>query len=95
MTAKTTPKKKVNLNTDKDLDKQWQTILHNCDCHEFCDAVEQIMIAIKCSEDTASRYAHAAHMLGSVALFKGEKEKCHKVADILGSIGLDVTVEQM
>lgn len=72
----------------------WQTILYNCDCHEFWEVVDQIMLAIKCTEPVASQYASTAHNLGSVAVFKGSREKCEQVADVLGSIGLKVKVTQ-
>jgi ATP-dependent Clp protease adapter protein ClpS len=72
----------------------WQTLLYNCDCHEYWEVVEQIMLAIKCTEATASQYTVTAHHLGSVVVFKGDKEKCEQVADVLGSIGLKVKVVQ-
>lgn len=72
----------------------WQTVLYNCDCHEFWEVVEQIMLAIKCTESTASHYAHTAHNLGCVAVFKGKKGKCEQVGDVLGSIGLKVKITQ-
>lgn len=72
----------------------WQTILYNCDCHTFDEVITQIMLAITCTEATASQYAHTVHNLGSVAVFKGEKDKCELVADVLGSIGLNVKVMQ-
>lgn len=72
----------------------WQTVLYNYECHSFDEAIEQIMLAIKCTEQTASQYAMTAHNLGCVAVFKGTKEKCEQVADVLGSIGLNVKVMQ-
>lgn len=72
----------------------WHTILYNCDCHEFWEVVDQIMLAIKCTEPIASQYASTAHNLGSVSVFKGTKKNCNQVADVLGSIGLDVKVVQ-
>lgn len=90
--TKTATVTKTNTKTLPSL--SWQTILFNCDCHEFWEVVDQIMLAIKCTEATASQYAATAHNLGSVAVFKGEKEKCEQVADVLGSIGLNVKVVQ-
>lgn len=90
--SKTATVTKTNTKTLPNL--SWQTILYNCDCHEFWEVVDQIMLAIKCTEATASQYASTAHNLGSVAVFKGEKEKCEQVADVLGSIGLKVKVVQ-
>ncbi len=49
----------------------WQTILYNCDCHTFDEVIEQLMLAIKCTEQTASQYAMTVHTLGSVVVFKG------------------------
>jgi len=72
----------------------WQTVLYNCECHSFDEVIEQIMLAIKCTEATASQYAMTAHQLGCVAVFKGTKDKCEQVADVLGSIGLSVKVVQ-
>ena len=92
MNAKTTVKIKLATKVHPVL--SWQTILYNCDCHAFWDVVDQIVLAIRCTQATASQYAHTAHNLGSVAVFKGSKEKCEQVADVLGSIGLKVRVVQ-
>lgn len=92
MTLKTTTKTRLATKVVPSL--SWQTILYNCDCHEFWQVVDQIMLAIKCTEPVASQYADTAHNLGSVAVYKGTKEKCEQVADVLGSIGLKVKVSQ-
>jgi hypothetical protein len=90
MTHKTSVVTKQVTQTVSDV--RWQTILYDCDCHEFWDVVYQIMLAIRCTKTTASRYASTAQDFGLVAVYKGEKEKCEQVADVLGSIGLDVKV---
>ncbi len=90
MTTKTAAKPKTKIAPTL----SWQTILYNCDCHEFWEVVDQIMLALKCAEPVASQYASTAHTLGSVAVFKGTREKCEQVADVLGSIGLIVKVAQ-
>jgi hypothetical protein len=70
----------------------WSTILFDCNCHTFEAVIEQLMKAINCTYATASQLAHVADQLGSVAVYKGNKERCEKIADVLGSIGLDVKV---
>lgn len=90
--SKTATKNKTVTKIQTEL--SWQTILYNCDCHEFWEVVEQIMLAIKCTEPKASQYATIADSLGSVAVFKGSKERCEQVSDVLGSIGLKVKVTQ-
>lgn len=72
----------------------WQTILFNCDCHEFEAVVRQLVQAIGCSEITASQLAYIAHQFGCASVFKGTREKCEQVANVLGSIGLVVKVVQ-
>jgi hypothetical protein len=70
----------------------WKTILFNCNCHTFNDVIDQLVYAIGCSEATASQMAHVVHNFGSIVAYKGEKESCERVADILGKIGLLVKV---
>ena len=72
----------------------WQTILFNCDCHEFAVVVNQLIKAIGCSEVTASQLAYIADQFGSATVCKGAREKCEHVANVLGSIGLRVKVVQ-
>ncbi len=72
----------------------WQTILFNCDCHEFEAVVSQIIIAIGCDYLKASRLAYIAHQFESVSIYKGVREECERVANVLGSIGLLVKVVQ-
>lgn len=72
----------------------WHTVLFNCYCHTFDEVVEQLMKAIGCSSTTGSQLANVAEQFGSVTVFTGSEAQCEKVADILGSIGLDVRVSQ-
>lgn len=72
----------------------WQTILYNCECHTFEDVVQQLMIAIGCSHLKGSHLAQIVHNFGSATVFKGTREKCEGVADVLGRIGLLVKVVQ-
>ena len=70
----------------------YQTTLFDCYCHEFNEVVNQISKAIGCSFVKASQLARTAEMFGCVVVFRGSENECEKVADVLGSIGLDVRV---
>lgn len=70
----------------------WKVILFNCNCHTFDFVVERIIEAIKCTSEKASQLANVADQFGSVVIFVGKIEKCEKVADILGSGGLEVKI---
>ena len=85
---KLTPKS--TLNTDSEHD--WRTVLFNCYCHSQDEVLEQLMKALKCSSDTASKLMQVAETMGSVTVFRGDQEYCGKVADVLGATGLVVDV---
>ena len=72
--------------------RQSEVTLHNCQCHTYMEVIRLLKKAIKCDETTAIRYALTAEEFGSVVVYKGTKEDCEKVASILGSTGLKVSV---
>ena len=72
--------------------RQSEVTLHNCQCHTDMEVIRLLKKAIKCDETTAIRYALTAEEFGSVVVYKGTKEDCEKVASILGSTGLKVSV---
>ncbi|OHA17503.1 MAG: hypothetical protein A3H57_00610 [Candidatus Taylorbacteria bacterium RIFCSPLOWO2_02_FULL_43_11] len=80
------------IKTKKEL--QWRTVLFDCNCHLLESVVDLLVKAINCSIDKAYLFARTAESLGSVAVFYGSKSQCEKVADILGSTGLKVEVNQ-
>ena len=88
------PSKIIKIAVLEKSELNWQTILFNCNCHTFDTVIEQIMKAIGCTSATASQLANVADQFGSVTVFKGSKEKCESVADILGNVGLNVKVVQ-
>ena len=56
----------------------WQTILYNCDCHEFWEVVDQIMLAIKCTEPVASQYATLLTILVQLLFLREIKKSVSK-----------------
>ncbi len=82
----------MTLTVDPDHLSGWKTILFNCNCHTFDAVTQQIIRAIHCTREKADNLAVLADSTGSAIICEGSREKCEKVAKILGSIGLDVTV---
>jgi hypothetical protein len=72
--------------------RESEVTLFDCNCHTYLEAVGKIVSAIKCSYSTAVLYAETAQMFGQVTVFKGLKEDCEKVASVLSSTGLTVSI---
>jgi len=92
--VETTPEVEEIEGTDVELAPPWVTILHNCDCHTFDDVVRQLIKAISCSEDRAWEIAWEVHNTGKSVVKVGPETECVRVGNILGAIGLIVTVAQ-
>jgi ATP-dependent Clp protease adapter protein ClpS len=72
----------------------WRTILFNCDCHSF-DEVERVLIsATRCTLSRARELSHEVHTKGSAVVYKGPRERCEAVADVIGRVGLAVKVAE-
>ena len=84
----------VTLEIDPAQLSGWKTILFNCNCHTFEDVIQQIIRAIQCTRQKASDLAFFADSTGNAIIYEGTKKKKKKVASVLGSIGLVVTVTQ-
>ena len=92
--VETTPEVEEIEGSDVALAPPWVTILHNCDCHTFDDVVRQLIKAISCSEDRAWEIAWEVHNTGKSVVKVGPETECVRVGNILGAIGLIVTVAQ-
>lgn len=86
--------KKVEDPADSERGSGWNVILFNCDCHTF-DSVEKILlVATGCSIAQARAWSFEVHSKGSAVVYQGALERCEAVADVIGSIGLQVKVSQ-
>ncbi len=72
----------------------WRTILFNCDCHSFDEVERVVMQATRCSLSRARELSHEVHTKGSAVVYKGVRERCEAVADVIGSTGLQVKVAE-
>lgn len=86
--------KNVEEPADVDRGSGWSVILFNCDCHSF-EQVEGILLkAVRCGLAQARAYSWEVHSQGSCIVYQGALERCEAVADVIGSIGLQVKVSQ-
>ena len=92
--VETAPEVEETEGTEVALAPPWVTILHNCDCHTFEDVVRQLIKAISCTEDRAWEIAWEVHNTGKSVVKVGPETECVRVGNILGAIGLIVTVAQ-
>jgi len=98
MPTKTLTKKKLIItpllqDTDQS-SGEYRTILFNCYCHTFEEVSKQIVRALRCSTEEADNVTFVADRTGSSTVCIGTKDYCEQVANILGKVGLNVTVIQ-
>lgn len=79
---------------DRDTQKPMhRVILYNCDCHSLDEVVLQIQKATGCDIYKATSIMLEAHTQGRAVCFRGDRDKCHRVAGILRQIRLQVEVD--
>lgn len=69
-----------------------KVILFNDNYHTFDQVIKQLMIAIKCSEETAYYHAYTVHTKGQSDVYKGPINKCLAVSTILQQINLKTQI---
>jgi len=89
-----TPEVEDLESTETEVSPPWMTVLHNCDCHTFDQVVKQLMKAIACTEERGWELAWQVHNTGKAVVKVGPETECVRVGNILGAIGLIVTVAQ-
>lgn len=77
-----------------DIDGPWIVILYNCDCHTFDDVIYILMKATGCTAEKGLQIAIEVDTKGRAICFSGSKEECDRVADIIGSIRLQVETDR-
>lgn len=69
-----------------------RVLLYNDDWHTFDEVIDQLIIAIRCSEKTAEKMAWTVHTKGVCQVFEGNLEKCFEVSAVLEEIELKTEV---
>ena len=70
-----------------------RVILYNDDWHPIDQVLEQVMKACECGKIRAFKITLEAHQKGRATCYKGNREKCQKVAQILREIRLQCEVD--
>lgn len=69
-----------------------KVVLFNDNYHTFEQVINQLMKAIKCSEETAFYHANTIHTKGQSDVFKGDIQDCLRVSSILQEINLKTQI---
>lgn len=70
----------------------YKVILFNDDVHSFDEVINQLIIAVNCSFETARSLAFEVHVKGKAVVFNGELTECLKVSSVLEEIALHTQV---
>ncbi len=70
-----------------------KVILFNDEIHTFEEVTQQIIKAIKCSEDQAESLTWEVHSKGKTRVYDGEMGECLRVSGILEEIDLITQIE--
>ena len=79
---------------DELLERLWSVIVYNDDWHTFDEVIFQLQKATGCTHDKAAHIANEVHTRGRAIAFRGEKERCQRVATILREIRLQVELDE-
>lgn len=69
-----------------------KVVLYNDEWHTFEQVVNQIVVAINCSEQEAFKIAYMVDRNGSAVVYKGGIEDCLRVSTILQEIQLKTEI---
>ncbi len=67
-------------------------ILFNDNYHTFEQVINQLMKALKCSEEIAFYHTNTIHTKGQSTVFKGDIQDCLRVSSILQEINLKTKI---
>jgi ATP-dependent Clp protease adaptor protein ClpS len=70
-----------------------KVILYNDDWHTFEEVINQILKAIKCSQDHAEALTWEVHNKGKACVYEGEMNECLRVSSVLEEIQLHTQIE--
>lgn len=79
--------------TEERVQTPWRVILFNDEIHTFDEVIFQLIKAVGCSEEQASRHAWTVHTKGKDCVFEGEFDDCFRVQGVLREIQLVTQIE--
>jgi ATP-dependent Clp protease adapter protein ClpS len=69
-----------------------RVLLYNDDWHTFDEVIDQLIIAIRCSDQVAESMAWTVHTKGVCEVYQGNLEKCFEISAVLEEIDLKTEV---
>ena len=75
--------------------REWIVIVHDNDWNTFEQVIDILQKATGCSLEEAQMETWEVHHLGRSLVHHGDREECRRVADVIQTIGIRVTVESM
>ena len=90
--VKETPDIEISEDVDVSIGLESKVILYNDDWHTFDEVIMQIVKAIRCSFDEASKKAFETHIKGMSVIYNGGFKDCLKVSSILEEIALHTQI---
>ena len=78
---------------DEDIGLSSKVILFNDDWHTFEEVTQQIIKAIKCTENEAEKITWEVHTKGKACVYEGDMSECLRVSGVLEEIGLHTQIE--
>lgn len=81
------------LDESVDVGLSSKVILFNDDWHTFEEVTQQIIKAIKCTENEAETMTWEVHTKGKACVYDGEMGECLRVSGVLEEIGLTTQIE--
>lgn len=92
-TMATKPVEQHDLDEETLIQEPAKVILFNDDIHTFEEVIEQLIKAIRCTEQQAEAFAWQVHTEGKAVVYSGEMARCVEVSSILEEIMLLTQIE--
>lgn len=83
----------IQLDTDNNELFNAKVILFNDNEHDFDEVIDQLIIAINCSEEKAYLLTMQVHKSSHAVVFTSDYNQCLKVSSILEEINLKTKIE--
>ncbi len=83
----------IQLDTEDDNLFNAKVVLFNDNEHDFDEVIDQLIIAINCSEEKAYLLTTQVHKSGSAVVFSNNYNQCLTVSSILEEINLKTKIE--
>ena len=82
----------ISEDVDVSVGLESRVILYNDDWHTFDEVIMQLIKAVRCSFDEATKKAFETHVNGMSVIYNGEFKDCLQVSSVLEEIALHTQI---